>query len=338
MTFFDAFLWIAPLAFTTGFCLHKGNICTVLAARQIAETGRYSRLLGFGTAASFSLLAGTVLSWGNPENFAMSRILVPSWITVLAGAGYGVGTFVNGACLFGICSRAVSGSLHFLAAIPGIAAGAAAATASGLPKLLGDASPSPLEGQSMASVIFLCLAGLVAAFVLVEIVISQRRAGFSVRKLLKAKRWRSSLALMFVGICGSAAFVTGEGWSYPVLSRQMWGVVFGNGNSIAPATLVGSIALFSGAFLSRYLSGGTPYSVPTFAHTARSFAGGSIMGFTASLIPGGNDSLILYGIPSLALHAVVAFAAMFATLIVLAKVSRRFKVQKLTAEETVITA
>ena len=39
-------------------------------------------------------------------------------------------------------------------------------------------------------------------------------------------------------------------------------------------------------------------------------AGGVLMGLGAAMIPGGNDVLILHGIPSLSPHAVPAFLAM----------------------------
>ena len=41
-------------------------------------------------------------------------------------------------------------------------------------------------------------------------------------------------------------------------------------------------------------------------------AGGVFMGLGAAMIPGGNDVLILHGIPSLSSHAVPAFLAMLA--------------------------
>ena len=42
----------------------------------------------------------------------------------------------------------------------------------------------------------------------------------------------------------------------------------------------------------------------------RNFSGGILMGLGVALIPGGNDALVLYGVPSLSPHALPAFLAM----------------------------
>jgi hypothetical protein len=42
----------------------------------------------------------------------------------------------------------------------------------------------------------------------------------------------------------------------------------------------------------------------------RNFSGGALMGLGTAMLPGGNDALILYGIPTLSPHALPAFAAL----------------------------
>jgi hypothetical protein len=42
----------------------------------------------------------------------------------------------------------------------------------------------------------------------------------------------------------------------------------------------------------------------------RSLTGGMLMGFGVALTPGGNDALVLYGIPTLSPHALPAYLAM----------------------------
>lgn len=43
--------------------------------------------------------------------------------------------------------------------------------------------------------------------------------------------------------------------------------------------------------------------------------GGMLMSGAAAVIPGGNDIMLIYGLPSLAPHAVAAYAVMMATLV-----------------------
>ncbi len=42
----------------------------------------------------------------------------------------------------------------------------------------------------------------------------------------------------------------------------------------------------------------------------RNLGGGALMGLGTALLPGGNDALVLYGIPSLSPHALPALATM----------------------------
>jgi hypothetical protein len=42
------------------------------------------------------------------------------------------------------------------------------------------------------------------------------------------------------------------------------------------------------------------------------FAGGMLMGFGAALAPGGNDALVMYGVPSLSPYALPTYAALIA--------------------------
>ena len=69
-------------------------------------------------------------------------------------------------------------------------------------------------------------------------------------------------------------------------------------------------ALFAGAFtggLTARRFGSTPVSLPS---VARCFASGVLMGWGSLLIPGGNDGLILVGMPLLFTYAWVAMASM----------------------------
>ena len=42
----------------------------------------------------------------------------------------------------------------------------------------------------------------------------------------------------------------------------------------------------------------------------RRFAGGTIMGLGAALVPGGNDTLLLWAIPGLTIYGVLAYGSM----------------------------
>ncbi len=91
-------------------------------------------------------------------------------------------------------------------------------------------------------------------------------------------------------------------------------------------SLIGAGALFLGSLAAAMYKGRVvvrpPHVVPTF----QAIVGGLIMGFAWALIPGGNDSMVLYMLPSLALNGIVAYAAMFVTLMGLEVMKRRLKI------------
>jgi hypothetical protein len=56
----------------------------------------------------------------------------------------------------------------------------------------------------------------------------------------------------------------------------------------------------------------------------RSGAGGALMAAGAALVPGGNDAMLLVGLPLLLPNLIAAYAAMAGTLMLIEYVARRF--------------
>jgi uncharacterized protein len=314
------FLVLAPLAMIAGFAAQRGQICSVLAAKQLVETGRASRLIAFFYAMAWVVVLTFPLSVAFPDSIKLSGSLTPSVTFFIAGMIYGLGAFINGACLFGICSRSVSGSAHYLAALPGLIAGSAFATAYGAPQLLGSPAPSPLYSSSVAFVA-MCVAAAIVAVMIVTTMKSIRRAKLSWQAVLTASRWRTSLALAVIACTSGLLFAMGDPAGYPTFFKQIGAVTFGTRTHVDPATAICTIALFAGSTLSRYLGGRNRFVAPTPIACARSFTGGFIMSAAATAIPGGNDIMVLYAIPGLALNSILAYAAMMLTLTSLIYVS-----------------
>ena len=70
------------------------------------------------------------------------------------------------------------------------------------------------------------------------------------------------------------------------------------------------ISVLGGATLAGVVRGEWRLRPPKALRSLRSFAGGTIMGTGAALIPGGNDFLVLWGAPSAAADAIAALTAM----------------------------
>ncbi len=59
--------------------------------------------------------------------------------------------------------------------------------------------------------------------------------------------------------------------------------------------------------------------------------GGALMGMGTAMLPGGNDALLLSGMPMLSLHALPSFAMMLATIAAILLISKRFGGPKISA-------
>lgn len=329
MLFDPMFALVLLLAFAFGFVAQRGSVCGVLAARQIVETGQTSRLRAFVTAALWACAVAVPLAWLSPGRFALAPSFGGLALAAGGGALYGLGTIVNGACVFGTVSRALSGHVAFAAALPGIAAGAGLAGMLGLGKLQGAPVPSPLQQPSPWAQALLAVVVVLALAALVGIVRSHCRAGLRPAQVLRAARWRTSLAMMLIGVLGGVLFAGGGPWSYPSLMRQLGNMGLGRPASFPPVTLLAPLALVAGGIVSVALGGRFAMRPPSAMQLARSALGGAIMGLAASLVPGGNDVLLLSGLPSLTAHAAAAYPAMLAVQIALLAGVRRWKLRTL---------
>ncbi len=300
---------IALLAFAVGFATQRGSICSILAARQIVETGKATRLVAFVTATLWALVVVVPLSWFKKDSFFLSPSYDICAAAVLGGALYGLGTFINGGCMFGTVARIASGNLSFLTALPGIALGAGLGAAVAFPNLAFVQVDSPFRAPSFGGFTALIIAAVFVALAVLGIVRTHQRAGVTVGQVLRASRWRTAFAMMIIGILGGLLFATGAPWSYPTLLRQVGNVTWGQKAAFAPTTIIGPLAIFAGAI-----------------QLGRSLAGGATMGFATILIPGGNDSILLSALPSLAVHAAAAYCVMLAVQISLTLVATLWKV------------
>jgi toxin CptA len=324
-----SFVVVALLAFGVGFATQRGSICGILAARQIAETGKATRLVAFVTAALWALVIVVPLSWLTKGSIFLSPSYEVSVAAFLGGALYGLGTFINGGCVFGTVARIASGNLSFLTALPGIALGAGLGDAVAFPHLALVPLDSPLREPGFVGFAVLMVAAGFVGWAMIGIVRTHRRAGLHVSQVLRASRWRTSVAMMIIGILGGLLFATGEPWSYPMLLRQAGNLTLGQEARFAPATIVGPLALLAGAITAAALGGRFTFRTVSRAQLGRSLIGGATMGFATILVPGGNDFLLLSALPSLAMHGAVAYFAMLAVQLCLSLAVKQWKVRNM---------
>jgi len=315
---------ISLLAFGVGFATQRGSVCGLLAARQIVETGRATRLLAFVTASLWALVIVVPLSWVTRGSFVLSPSYDAAAVAVIGGALYGLGTSLNGACMFGTLSRIASGNLSFIAALPGIALGARVGTTIASP-YLAFTLRSPLREPSLGGFALLLLAAGLVGLTAAGIIRTHRRAGLHVGQVLRAARWRTSVAMTIIGVLGGLLFATGAPWSYSTLLRVLGNLTEHQEATLATATIVGPLGALAGALAAAALGGRFALRAPSGVQLGRSLIGGGIMGFAIILIPGGNATLLLSALPSLARHGALAYLSMLSVQVSLAMVAKQWK-------------
>ncbi|GAA4344347.1 YeeE/YedE thiosulfate transporter family protein [Variovorax defluvii] len=297
---------ITPLAFVLallcagvmGFAIQRGGTCTVAAVEEIVDQRSARRLLALAEASLWvtgGLLLARALDMlpAMPEGFALDR-----W-TLAGGALLGLGAWVNRACVFGTVARLGSGEWSFALTPLGFYLGCLSVR-----PLFGTAPHHPLAGGSpvLASPAWAVLPFLV--FAAWRLLAPLRRA--RTRRALAECLWSPHAATTVIGISFVLMLLVAGAWAYTeVLAELARGMAAGIGarTALLAALLLGAIWGGRGV---RRLRGGT--IAP--AQGLRRLAGGWLMGWGSLLIPGGNDGLILVGMPLLWPYAWAAFGLM----------------------------
>jgi hypothetical protein len=204
-------------------------------------------------------------------------------------------------------SRLMDGSLQVLATVLMWPVGIMAAFAL-LPGLSAD---RPIIHSSPLS-LWTALLGL---WVLREVALlarSLRRAG-SVRRFVGAPIYSISAGAALVGGANTVLLMATGPWSFTgtLLCAMKAETVARCDASLATPLLVLAAAL-SGMALSSWQRKSFHLQRPRPRLMLRHAAGGLLKGFGAVLIPGGNDGLILFGVPSQSPHAIPAYAGVLA--------------------------
>ncbi len=298
------FLIAAICAGLMGFAIQRGATCTVAAMSEIVESGKAKRLIALGEAALWvagglfvARLFGVLPML--PNGFALT------WWTGLGGVLLGLGAYLNGACLFGAIARLGSGDGAYILAPIGFYFGLVSfeplfhmPVARSIPALFLTSSATPS----------LLVALLFIGYALWRLFAVFRRPADERGRLQRV--WMPHEATLLIGVTFVILLVTVGAWTYTDLlfdvSRHM-------ARNIAWRSVL-FIALFAGAVLGGWTAGRFTIQQVRAQQLARCLAGGTLMGWGGALTPGGNDWLILVGLPLLWPYAWVSVLAMCGTI------------------------
>jgi uncharacterized membrane protein YedE/YeeE len=283
-----------------GFANQRGGTCTVAALQEVVLKGRFKRLIALFEAslwvgAGFVLLSAAGLLTAIPVNYAAGVG------TIVGGVLFGIGAFVNRACIFGTIARLGTGELSYLATPLGFYLGSLATAHLPGPTQLDDRSP--LISAST------WLALLIIPLIFVRIYTHLRYMRRTSRDLW-AHIWSPHVATTIIGITFLVTMVTQQDWTYSeILTDLARGMTF----DLRPKVFLG-VALFAGAMLGGVTAGRFKIVAADLAGIVRHLSGGMLMGVGALLIPGGNTRLALVGLPLLWPYAWLAFMAICITI------------------------
>ncbi|WP_374563455.1 YeeE/YedE thiosulfate transporter family protein [Ideonella sp.] len=283
-------------ALLMGAAIQRGATCTVAAVNELIDQRRATRLRSLLEASCW--VAGGLLmlrALPLPAPMLPAPYALSGW-TVLGAALLGLGAYVNQACVFGAIARLGNGEWAYLATPLGFYLGCLS-----VGPLFAGARPQPLPPGSPLWAAPLALGTAFVVFVL------WRLARAWPQRAAPARHWWTPhVATVSIGLAFLALLLLEGAWAYTdALAELARGMAMQHGLRLA---LFG--CLLGGAVWGGRRAGLWRARPLRPADLLRCLGGGLLMGWGSLLIPGGNDGLILLGLPLLWPYAWVAFATM----------------------------
>jgi hypothetical protein len=306
---FGMFVIAILLVFLAGYVTQRGSVCAVAATWELVVERKASRYVGFLFCAACGLLVMAVgNAFGRPV-FDSYPGLPVSVAALVGGAIVGIGAYINRRCAFGTVAELGTGRLPRIATLIGFIAGTS----------LGDLAHMGLAGMPQVSS---PLVALPASTALAIAVVAMALLGLALTQLARprpAPDWTPLQAMAVIGLSNGLLLVLAHGWPYTSVLMQ---IARGAHDAIGPHALM-AIAFVLGSVAGGVALGHFHLSLGSARDWLRAFGGGAIMGVGAVLVPGGNDAMLLVGVPLLLPNLLAAYAAMSLMLVVLVAIRAR---------------
>jgi len=299
--------WILAAAFAlcAGFALQRGGICAVLAVREVIREKQWARFLALLECAAWALIG--LLTANAFGSMSINAWPVPASIMTAAvgGAIFGLGATTNGACAFGSAGRLAAGEVSFLVLPP--AFGVVIARRVGL---AWHAAPMAFGISGAAFSLLIAVLVIFAAWRTWTAVRGIARSPTGALGALAAPSWPPALAMAIIAFANIGLLLLVANWPYTTLLVD---AATGRGmeNSLR-AILV--LIFLTGAVIGAGSADAFKFRGAGFRDLVLRAVGWLIMGIGAAMIPGGNDALVLVGLPLMQLPAFAAYAGMVAAI------------------------
>jgi hypothetical protein len=220
---------------------------------------------------------------------------------------------VNGACAYSTMARMVDGDIGMLLAVVGFALGVGAFVL----LLGGNLLARPVAAPGLVPMILPYAGILGAAFLawaIYEVVRlwRTRPRNLSLKQLILAPQYRLSTAAMLIGLCAGTIFLLFGSPGYTTTFQQVIEGYLGTRDWPQHGRWIVLGAVLFGMLSSTWQRRSFRIDWRPRWSWLRNILGGALMGFGTALLPGGNDALVLYGIPGFSPHAIPAYLALAA--------------------------
>jgi uncharacterized membrane protein YedE/YeeE len=308
---------VIVISFLVGFSMKRGGLCTYAAVTQMVNDRRIERMMVFLGVAAWATFILLPLHWLIPDKIALSTTHYDLGIALIGGAILGLGAYFNRGCFFGTFVALVSGNINYIATLFGLSIGVVVPhfyLASGIPSSIEMSSVS--EPHSTA---YIWLFGMIvfALFMLFSIKIKEENI-LKKKTGLHLLNWQSVSAMIVIGLGGTLLYATVSGWNYSdVLTNTTSKFIEKQAMGASSMAILATISMIIGGITAAVMAKEFYVSKVQWYLVLGCFVGGVLMGGASMFIPGGNDGLLLKGIPSLAPHAFVGYFAMLVSMLVL---------------------
>lgn len=300
------------LAGLVGFAAAHGGICAVRAVEDLFDGRGGGLFLAFLKCSIWVAAITLPLSWAMVPGAHIASAAPLAWPVAAGGFLFGVGAALNGGCAFSMISHLGAGDSGQLCTLFGLGLGFALHDA-WIGPLVPPAAPQPgpLARPEAWSLVLLAAAWFWTA-----------REALRLRRFAPSARTDRTMAV--VGLASAVLYAIHGPWMYTASLAQ--GAVWAKGGAApsAPLLLLSAGAL-AGAALAAWVRGRFRPRRPRLGPALRGLAGGALMGVGAAMVPGGNDALVLHGLPALLPHAALAYAALVAGAACVLSLLRAFK-------------
>jgi uncharacterized membrane protein YedE/YeeE len=306
-----ALILACVLAALLGFAAHRASVCTVRAVAEVISSRTGHMLASIGKSALWVIAVTIPVILLMPSAGANLTGWPLSGGAAVGGFVFGVGAAINGGCAFSTMARLIDGEGGMLVAIIALAFGILCFVTLVDWHWLERPVPTPALASSLSAwALIMVLAVLLWSVYEALRLWRARPAGTQFRDLALAPQYRLSSAAMLIGLASAVIFLIYGSASYTVAVQQLIeGLDSTRGFPVTERWAL-LLALMVGMLLSTVQRGSFRMDWWPRWMWLRNVCGGLLMGLGVALTPGGNDALVLYGIPSLSPHALPAFLTM----------------------------